>query len=119
MGLTCDWEPSKAPFLLQCLYLSNGSITANDNRVHDEAVLEPLNLLNHLCLSICRTVVVDNTKAALKRHVDGHLMLRNGIHGGGNEWSPQGDALRDWRIQVDVRRSEANVAGQNEKIVIG
>lgn len=116
--LTCDGEPPKPPFLLQGLNFSNGCIAADDDRVHDEAVLKSLNLLHHLCLGFCRAVVMNNTQSALQGHVNCHLMLSDSVHGGGNKRSSQGDALRDWGFQVDIGSCKANITWQDEKVVV-
>ena len=78
--LTSDWETTEPPLLLQGLHLSDSGVTAEDDRIEDKAVLETLDLLDHLGLRICRAVVVNNTKTSLQCHMCSHLVFRYGIH---------------------------------------
>lgn len=117
--LTSNWETSEAPFLLKSLGLANSGVTADDNRVEDEAVLVTLHLADHVGLSIGRAVVVNNTQTTLESHVDGHLVLSDSVHGGGDEGSLERDALGDGRVEGDLRGREANVARQDKEVVVG
>lgn len=109
-GLTSHRETTKAPFLLESLGITDGSIAVNDDRVEDETVLVSLDLADHVGLSLGGAVVVNDTKTTLESHVDGHLVLSDGIHGGREEGGLEGDALGDGSIETDFRGSKANVA---------
>ena len=89
-----------------------------NNWIQDEAVLVALYLLYHLCLFICRAVVMDDTKAALQCHVYCHIVFSDCVHGRGHEGSLEGNSLRDGGFEVDVRSSEADVARKDEEVII-
>lgn len=116
--LTGDGETAEAPFLLESAGLADGGLLGDDDRVGDEAVLVPLNLAHHVGLAVGRAVVVDNTQTALQSHVDGHLMLGDRVHGRGQEGRLQGDALGDGRVEVDLGGGEADVARQDQEVVV-
>ena len=63
--------------------------------------------------------MVDDTQATLKGHVDGHLVLGDGVHGGGHKGRLERDALGDGGIEGDLGGREANVAGEDEEVVVG
>ena len=117
--LTRDGETTEAPFLLQELGFANSRVFGDENGVVDEAVLEPLDPADHVGLSIRRAIVVDNTNTALESDLDSHLVLGDGVHGGGYKGRLEGDALGDGGIKVDSRGGEANVTGQQEEVVVG
>lgn len=94
-------------------------VLAEDDWVEDEAVLVTLDLLDHLGLLIWRAVVVDNTETSLESHGDGHLVLSDGVHRRGDEWSLEGDALGDWGVEGDSGGWKANVAWEDEEVVVG
>lgn len=63
--------------------------------------------------------MVNDTKTTLQSHVDSHLVLGDGVHGGRNEGSLESDALGDRSIERHRRGSEANVAGKQQEVVVG
>lgn len=63
--------------------------------------------------------MVDNTETSLESHGDGHLVLSDGVHRRGDKWSLEGDALGDWRVEGDGGGWEANVAWEDEEVVVG
>lgn len=63
--------------------------------------------------------MVDDTETTLEGHVDGHLVLGDSVHGGGDKGSLEGDALGDGRVEDDFRGREANVAGQQQEVIVG
>lgn len=116
--LTGDWEAAKAPFLLQSLRLSHGAILGDDNGVVDEAVLVALDAADHVGLLLGRAVVVDDTDSALQSDMDGHLVLGDGVHGGGDEGGLESDALGDGGIERNLGGGETDIARQNEEVVV-
>lgn len=117
--LTCDGETTESPLLLEGLGLADGGLTADDNGVEDKTVLIALDLADKVGLGLGRAVVVDDTETTLKGHVDGHLVLGDGVHGRGHERGLQADLLGDLGVESDGRGREANVAGENKEVVIG
>lgn len=115
---TSNWETTESPLLLQGLDVLDGLALVEDNWVIDEAVLVTLDLGDHLGLLIWGAVVVDDTEATLESHGDGHLVLGDSVHRRGDERSLEGDSLGDWRLEVDGRGWEANVAWKDEEIVV-
>lgn len=63
--------------------------------------------------------MVNDTKTTLQSHVDSHLVLGDGVHGGRDEGSLESDALGDRSIERHRRGSEANVAGKQQEVVVG
>lgn len=118
-GLTRDGETTEAPLLLEGLGLANSGLLGDEDRVVDETVLEPLDPANHVGLSLRRAVVVNNTNTTLQGHVDSHLVLSDGVHGRGDKRCLKGDALGDGGIEAHSRSGEANVARQEEEVVVG
>jgi hypothetical protein len=51
--------------------------------------------------------VVDDTQATEQGHVDGHVVLGDGVHGRRQERSLKTDALGNRGIQADIRGREA------------
>lgn len=98
---TSDWKSTEPPLGLESAGFGNGRLWADDNRVKDETVLVALDLANHLGLLIGRAVVVNDTKTTKESHVDGHVVLSDGVHWGGDEWGLKGNALGDWSFKVD------------------
>lgn len=117
--LTCDGETTKVPLLLEGLSLTDSGVAVNDNGIKYETVLITLDLANHVGLSIGRAVVVDNTQTTLESHVDGHLVLGNGIHRRRDERGLERDPLGDRGVEADLRGREANVTGEQEEVVVG
>lgn len=116
--LTGNGEAAKAPFLLEGLGLANGQVAVDDDGVEDEAVLVALDLADHVGLGLGGAVVVDDAEAALESHVDGHLVLGDGVHGGRDEGRLEGDALRDGRVERDLGGGEANVSRQQQEVIV-
>lgn len=115
---TSNWKSTEAPLLFQSLCFSNSGITAKNDRVEDEAIFVSLDFLDHLCLFIGRTVVVNNTQTSLQCHMDSHFVLGNGIHGGRHERGFEGDALGDGRLEDNLGSSETNVTWKDKEIVV-
>ena len=105
--LTSDRETTETPLCLEILGLSDGGLGRENDRVQDEAVLISLDLADHLSLVLRSAVVVDNTQTTEESHVDGHVMLGDGVHGGGQKGGLQGDALGNWSVQADIGGREA------------
>lgn len=116
---TSDREATKAPFLLEGLGLANGGVAGNDDGVEDEAVFITLHLADHVGLLLGGAVVVDDTEATLKSHVNGHLVLSHSVHGRRDKGSLEGDALGDVGVEHDLGGGEANVARKDEEIIVG
>lgn len=116
--LTCDGETAKAPFLLEGLGLLDGGAAVDNNGIEDEAVFVTLHLANHVSLLVGGAVVVDDTNTTLKSHVNGHLVLRDSVHGGRHEGSLEGDTLGDGRVENDLGSREANVSWQQQEIIV-
>ncbi len=116
---TSNGEATKAPFLLEGLGLANRGAASNDDRVEDEAVFIALHLANHVSLLIGRAVVVNDTKTTLKSHVNGHLVLGDGVHGRRHKGSLERDALGDVGVKGDLGGREANVAREDEEVIVG
>lgn len=117
--LTCNGEPPETPFLLEGLSLPDGRLAVDHDRVKDEAVLVPLDLADHVGLGIGRAVVVNDAQTALKGHVDGHLVLCDGIHGAGDEGGLEVHSFSDGGIEHDLGGREADVARQQQEVVVG
>ena len=107
MQLTCDWETTETPLLLECLSLSDSGSWRNDDRVKDEAVLKTLDLAYHLGLVFLGAVVVNHTKASEESNMNGHVVFSDSVHGRGDEWGLEGNALRDRGIEGDIGGREA------------
>lgn len=118
MEHTCDWETSESPLLLQGNGFCDSGLGGNDNRVGDEAVLEALDLAHHLGLVVDGAVVVDDADSSQQSHVDGHVVLGDGVHRGRGEGRLEGDVARQPGAEIDVAGGEANVAGQHEEVVV-
>lgn len=117
--LTCDWETAETPLLLESLCLTESGVTGNDNRVEDEAVLITLHLANHVGLSIRGAVVVNDTETTLESHVNSHLVLSDSVHGRGHKRRLDGNALGDGGVKDHLRGREANVARQQQEVIVG
>jgi hypothetical protein len=105
--LTSDGETAETELLLESDGLADGGLGGDDDRVEDETVLVALDLADHLGLLVGGAVVVDNTETTEEGHVDGHVVLGDGVHGGGEEGSLEGDALSDGRVKGDLVGGEA------------
>jgi len=116
--LTCDGETTESPLLLEGLGLANSGVALDHDRVDDEAVLIALHLANHVGLGLRRAVVVNDTETTLKSHVDGHVMLGDSVHRRRDKGCLKRDTLGDGRVEADGRGREANVAGQQEEVVV-
>lgn len=106
IGPTSDRETSKSPLRLEGARLGYRGLWADHDRVENEAVLVALDLANHLGLLIGRAVVVNDTETAKESHVDGHVVLSDSVHGRGDEWCLEGNALGDRSFEAD------NVGGE-------
>ena len=105
--LTSDGETTEAPPLLQSLCLSNCGLGGDDDGVENEAILETLDLADHLGLVVLRAIVVDHTKTTEQSNVNSHVMLSDRVHGRGDERSLEGDALCDRSVESDIGGREA------------
>lgn len=104
---TGDGETTETTLLPECLGFTNSHLGGDDNGIKDETVLVALDLADHLGLVIHGAVVVDDTETAKQSHVDGHVVLSDGVHGRREERGLKGDALGDRSIEVHVRSGEA------------
>jgi hypothetical protein len=116
---TGNRKAAESPFLLQGDGVGDGGSRRENNGVGDEAVLEAFDLHDHLGLLLHRAVVVDDTDTAQQGHVNGHVVLGDGVHGGRCEGRLQGDVAGQLGGKVDIAGREANVAREHEKIVVG
>lgn len=116
---TSNRETTKTPLVFQSFGLADSGVAVKNDWIQDKAILESLDLLDHLGLLISRTVVVNDTESTLQSNVNSHIMFSNGIHGGGDKWSLERDPLGDWRIENDFGSSKSNVTGKNEEIIVG
>jgi hypothetical protein len=105
--LTGDGETTETPPLLQSLRLSDCGLGGDDDGVQNEAVLETLDLADHLGLVVLGAVVVDHTKTTEQGNVDSHVVLSDCVHGRRDERSLEGDALCDRGIEGDIGGREA------------
>lgn len=105
--LTSDRETTEAPLGLELLGFANGSLGGEDNGIKDEAVLVSLHLADHLGLSLRRAVVVDDTETTEQGHVDGHVVLGDGVHGRRQKGSLQRDTLGNRGIKRHIGGREA------------
>lgn len=117
--LTGDGETTETPSLLEGTGFTDSGLAGDDDGVGNEAVLESLDLGNHLGLLVGRAVVVNDTQTTLQSHVDGHLVLGDGVHGRGDEGGLEGDSLCYGRIKGNIGGGETNVARQEEEIIVG
>ena len=62
--------------------------------------------------------MMDTTEATKKCHVDGHVCLRDGVHGRRDEGQLEGDALCNFGVQGHIAGGKANVPWEDEKVVI-
>lgn len=81
MELTSNWETAETPLGLQVLCFSDSSLGRKDDWIQDKAVLVTLDLPDHLGLVFRSAVVVDDTQATQKSHVNGHVVLGDSVHG--------------------------------------
>jgi hypothetical protein len=58
--------------------------------------------------------VVDDTEATKKRHVDGHVVLSDRVHGRRQKRYLQNDSFRNRRVKSDIRSREAYRAVNTE-----
>lgn len=107
--LTSHRETTETPLGLQVLGLTDGSLGRKHDGVQDEAVLVSLNLPHHLGLRLGRAVVMDDTQTTEQSHVDGHVVLGDGVHGRGKKRSLQRDTLGHRGVQSDLGGREACV----------
>ena len=91
--LTSDGVSSESPPLLESPGLPDCGVGTDDDWVEDEAVLVALDFAYHLGLVVGRAVVVDDTKTTEEGHVDGHVVLSDGVHRRREEGGLEGDAL--------------------------
>lgn len=116
---TSNREGRETNLLLQSLELTNSDLRANHNRVVDETVFELLDLTHHLSLLLSGTVVVDDTNASQKRHVDGHVLLGDSVHRGRHKRGLQRDLLGQFGLQLDGGRWEVDQTRQDQKVIVG
>ena len=100
-ALTGDWKATKSPAILEILRILDSHVRGQSNWIGNESIFVPLDLPNHVCLILCGAVVVYDTKAAEKRHMDCHILLGDGVHGRRDKRRLQGDSLCDGGIEVD------------------
>lgn len=51
--------------------------------------------------------MVNDTQATEQSHVNGHVVLSNGVHGGGQKGGLQGDTLGNRGVKRDIGSGEA------------
>jgi hypothetical protein len=116
--LTCYGETTKAPLLLQRLGLANSGLPLDDHGIQNEAVFVPLDLPHHVGLGVGGAVMVNDAKTTLERHVDGHVVLSDRVHGRRDQGRLQGDLLGDGRVEGDGGGGEANVAREQQEVIV-
>lgn len=105
--LTSNWEAAETPLGLQVFCFSDSSLGREDNRIQDKTVLVTLDLPDHLSLVFWSAVVVDDTQATQKSHVNGHVVLGDSVHGRRQEGSLQCDTLGDRGVQRNIGSRKA------------
>mmetsp|Transcript_21963 Transcript_21963/g.58009 ORF Transcript_21963/g.58009 Transcript_21963/m.58009 type:complete len:238 (+) Transcript_21963:581-1294(+) len=87
--------------------------------LHDEAALVLLHQQHLLDLLLDQEVRVDDAKAALQRHGDRHLVLRDGVHGAGHDGRAQRDLFRELRVELNLVHAEGDLAGHADEVIVG
>lgn len=87
--------------------------------VGDETILVLLNLVNFGSLCLNAVVGVDDADASLESHLDGHLGLSDGVHGGRDERCLELDVLGKLGGNINLVEGKVDVAGHHNHIVIG
>ena len=87
--------------------------------VGDEAILVLLDLVNFGSLCLNAVVGVDDADASLEGHLDGHLGLSDGVHGGRDEGCLELDVLGKLGGNINLVEGKVDVAGHHNHIVIG
>ena len=72
--------------------VADGGVRVDDDGIGDHARLTALHLVHFLGLAVDAEVLVDDADAPLLGQGDGQAALGDGVHGGGEEGDPQGDA---------------------------
>lgn len=62
--------------------------------------------------------MVDEADTSKEGHVDGHIGLGDGVHGGGDEGEVERDTLGDLRVEFYIGGGESNVSGEDEEVVV-
>lgn len=106
LKLTSDREATEAPFGLQVLSLADGGLGGEDDGIEDEAVLVSLDFTDHLGLVLSAAVVVDDTQTTEQSHMNGHVVLGDSVHGGGQQRSLQRNTLSDGGVQNGIGSRE-------------
>ena len=87
--------------------------------VGNEAILVLLDLVNFGSLVLNAVVGMDDADASLEGHLDGHLGLSDGVHGGRDEGCLELDVLGKLGGNINVVKGKVNVTGHHNHIVIG
>lgn len=97
--LTCHWESTETPCLLQLFSLPHCRGWRQDYWLRDETILKPLDLPYHFCLVFSRAVVVNDAQSSKQRHVDSHHVFSHCIHRRRQEGGLEGDSLGNWSVE--------------------
>jgi hypothetical protein len=105
-ALTSYGEAAEAPFSLQLLCFSYCRCGRYNNGVQNKAIFVSLDLPHHLRLILYRAIMMNDSKTTEECHMDGHVVLRDGVHWGGEQWSLQRDSFCNRSLKIDIRRRE-------------
>lgn len=109
----------EAILALDAIDILHGGVRTKGLRVSDETVLEALYAVHHLALFLDGAVVVDETQTTLECHGNGHLRLRDGVHGRREERQVELDVASEVRGEAHIVRGEVNVTREKKDIIIG
>ena len=107
-----DGQTAESSFGLDVQGVLDRGFRRKADGVGDESVLVLLDFSDHERLLFGGAVVVDDTETAVQRDGDGHLGLRDGVHGRGHEGSVKDNLLGDLGKEGNIRGGELDLAGQ-------
>ena len=99
--------------------LADGGVGRQGDRVDDDPVLGPLDLVDLAGLLLDRHVLVDDAEAALLGQRDGQLGLGDRVHRRGEDRDVQADPRGELRPGVDLVREQVGVARLEQDVVEG
>mmetsp|Transcript_13474 Transcript_13474/g.25973 ORF Transcript_13474/g.25973 Transcript_13474/m.25973 type:complete len:580 (-) Transcript_13474:42-1781(-) len=113
-----DGDAGEATLSLDAVHIGDGVVGGEHDGVGDEAVLVPLDGAHESGLLLNGVVVVDDADTTLESHVDGHLALGHGVHGGGHEGQAKVDLLGELGVERHLANAEAHVARHEDHIIV-
>ena len=97
--------------------LADAVVGREEERIGDDAVLAPLDLVDLARLFLDAHVLMNDADTALPRERNGKFTFRDGVHRRTHKRDVEFEIVRELRVEIDARRKHVGSGGDQQHIV--